>query len=89
MILVLFYGQGCAERVFNVNKSILQTNLEGMLLISQIMIYDHLVSNDSFPQLITITKKLRGSVCKAHSGHRIDLAERKDKEDFPDLADIL
>ena len=58
----------------------LQPNLEGMLLISQSMIYDHLVSNDLSPQSILITKELRDSVGKACSRQRIDLAERKEKE---------
>ena len=58
----------------------LQPNLEGMSLISQRMIYDHLVSNDLSPQSITITKELRDSVGKARSRQRIDLAERKEKE---------
>ena len=55
MTLVLFHGPGCVERGFNVNKHMLQPNLEGLLLISQRMIYDHLVSNDLFLQSITIT----------------------------------
>ena len=63
-----------------VNKDMLQPNLEGMSLISQRMIYDHLVSNDLSPQSITITKELRDPVRKAHSRQRIDLAERKEKE---------
>ena len=58
----------------------LQPNLEGMSLISQRMIYDHLVSNDLSPQSITITKELRDSVGKARSRQRIDLAEREEKE---------
>ena len=78
MILVLFHGQGCVERGFIVNKDML--HLEGMSLISQRMIYDHLVSNDLSPQSITITKELRDSVRKACSRQRIDLAERKEKE---------
>ena len=48
-----------------------------MSLISQRMIYDHLVSNDVSPQSITITKELRDTVHKACSRERIDLAERK------------
>ena len=80
MILVLFHGQGCVERQFNVNKDMLQPNLEGMSLISQRMICDHLVSNDLSPQSITITKELRDPVRKARSRQRIDLAERKEKE---------
>ena len=80
MIVVLFHGQGCVERGFNVNKDMLQPNLEGMLLISQRMIYDHLVSNDLSPQSITITKELRDSVCKACSRQRLDLTETKQKE---------
>ena len=75
MILVLFYGQGCIEREFNVNKDMLQQNLEGMLLISQKMI-----SSDLSPQSITITKGMRDSARKACSRQRIDLAERKEKE---------
>ena len=51
-----------------------------MLLISQRIIYDHLVSNDLSPQSITITKELRDPVRKARSRQRIDLAERKEKE---------
>ena len=58
----------------------LQPNLEGMSLISQRMIYDHLVSNDLSPQSITITKEVRDSVRKARSRQIIDLAERKEKE---------
>ena len=58
----------------------LQPNLEGMSLISQRMIYGHLVSNDLSPHSITITKELRDSVGKARSRQRIDLAERKEKE---------
>ena len=78
MILVLFHGQGCIERGFIVNKDML--HLEGMSLISQRMIYDHLVSNDLSPQSITITKELRDSVCKACSRQRLDLTETKQKE---------
>ena len=59
MILVLFHGQGCVERGFNVNRDILQPNLEGMSLMSQRMICDHLISNDLSPQSITITKEVR------------------------------
>ena len=55
----------------------LQPIFEGMLLISQRMIYDHLVSNELFPQSITLTKELRDSVRKSCSRQRIDLAERK------------
>ena len=80
MILALFHGQGCVEIGFIVNKDMLQPNLEGMSLISQRMIYDHLVSTDLSPQSITITKELRDSVGKAHSRQRVDLAERKEKE---------
>ena len=80
MILVLFHGQGCVERGFNVNKNMSQPNLVGMSLISQRMIYDHLVLNELSPQLITVTKELRDSVSKARSRQRIDLAERKEKE---------
>ena len=55
----------------------MQPIFEGMLLISQRMIYDHLVSNELFPQSITLTKELRDSVRKSCSRQRIDLAERK------------
>ena len=48
--------------------------------MSQRMIYDHLVSNDLFPQSISITKELRDWVRKARSRQRIDLAEIKQKE---------
>ena len=80
MFLVLFHGQECVERGFNLNKDMLKPNLEGILLISQRMISDDLVLNDLSPQSITITKKLRDSVCKACSRQRIDLAERKEKK---------
>ena len=79
MILVLFHGQGCIERGFSVNKEILQLNLG---VVSQRMIYDHLVSNDLSPQSITISKEFRDSIWKACSWQRIDLAERKEKEAF-------
>ena len=55
----------------------LQPIFEGMFLISQRMIYDHLVSNELSPQSITLTKELRDSVRKSCSRQRIDLAERK------------
>ena len=58
MILVLVDRQGCVERGFNVNKDMLQANLEGMSL-SQRMIYYHLVSNNLFPWSITTTKELK------------------------------
>ena len=58
----------------------LQPNLEGMLLISQRMIYDHLVSNDLSLWSITITKELRDSVLKARSRERVNLVKRKEKE---------
>ena len=81
MILVLFHGQGCVERGFNVNKNMLQPNLVGMSLIRRRMIFDHyLVSNDLSPQPMTITKELRDSVRKDRIRQRIDLAERKKKE---------
>ena len=80
MFLVLFHGQECVERGINVNKDMLQPNLEGILLISQRMIYGDLVLNDLSSQSITITKELRDSVCKACSRQRIDLAERKEKK---------
>ena len=81
MILVLFHGQGCVERGFNVNKNMLKPNFVGMSLIRQRMIFDHyLVSNDLSPQPMSITKELRDSVRKVRSRQRIDLAERKEKE---------
>ena len=80
IILVLFHGQGCIERGFIVNKDMLQPSLEGMSLISQRMIYDHLMSNELSLQSITITKKLRDSVGNAQSRQKPDLAERKEKE---------
>ena len=55
----------------------LQPIFEGMLLIIQRMIYDHLVSNELSPQSITLTKELRDSVRKSCSRQRIDLSERK------------
>ena len=55
----------------------LQPIFEGMLLIIQRMIYDHLVSNELSPQSITLTKELRDSVRKSCSRQRIDFAERK------------
>ena len=58
----------------------LQPNLEGMLLISQRMIYDHLVSNDLSLWSITITKELRDSVLKARSRQRVNLVKRKRKK---------
>ena len=67
IILVLFHGQGSVERGFNVNKDMLQPHLEVLSLISQRMIYDHLMPNDLSTQLITITKELRDSVGKARS----------------------
>ena len=63
-----------------VNKDMLQPNLEGMSLISQRMIYDHLVPNDLSLQSVTITKELRASVRKARSRQRVELAKRKEKE---------
>ena len=48
MILVLVHGQGRVEKGFNVNKDMLQPNLEGMSL-SQSMIYHYLVSNNLSP----------------------------------------
>ena len=51
-----------------------------MSLISQRMIYDHLVSNDLSPQSISIAKELRDSVRKARSRQRIEVAERKEKK---------
>ena len=63
-----------------VNKDMLQPNLECMSLISQRMIYDHLVPNDISLQSVTITKELRDSVRKARSIQRVELAKRKEKE---------
>ena len=51
-----------------------------MSLISQRMIYDHLVSNDLSPQSISIAKELRDSVRKARSRQRIKVAKRKEKK---------
>ena len=48
MILVLVHGQGRVEKGFNVNKDMLQPNLEGMSL-SHSMIYYYLVSNNLSP----------------------------------------
>ena len=73
MILVLFHGEGCVERGFNVNKYMLQPNVEGMSLISQRKIYDHLDSNDISLQSITVTKELRNSVRKGRSRQRVGL----------------
>ena len=35
MIVVLFHGQGCVERGFNVNKDMLQPNLEGIYVVNK------------------------------------------------------
>ena len=79
MILVLSHGQGYAERGFNVNKGMLQPNLEGMPL-SQKMIYYHLVSNDLFPQSITITKELRDSFAKLAVDKELTMQKEKKKK---------
>ena len=73
MILVFFHGHGCVKRGFIVDKAMLQPNLEGMSLLSQRMIYNHLVSNNFPPQLITVAKWLRHSVHKARSRQKAEL----------------
>ena len=77
IILVLFHRQGSVEREFSVTKDMLETTIEGMSLISQRVIYDHLMSIDLSPQSITITKGLRDSVGNGLSRQKIYLAKRK------------
>ena len=72
MILVFFHGHGCIKRGFIVDKVMLQPNLEGMSLLSQRMIYNHLVSNEFPPQSITVAKQLRDSVHKARSRQKAE-----------------
>ena len=79
MILVLFHGQVRVERGFNVNKDTLP-NLEGMLLIIQRIIFDHLVSNDLSPQSIAVTKELRVQFTKLPVDKELTLYEEKRKK---------
>ena len=57
----------------------MQPNLEGMPL-SQKMIYYHLVSNDLFPQSITITKELRDSFAKLAVDKELTMQKEKKKK---------
>ena len=79
MILVLIHGQAFVQKGFNVNKNLLQSNLEGLPLTSQRLIYDHLVSIDLTPESIAISKELRDSVRKAGSRQRIEYEDRKER----------
>ena len=61
MILVLIHSQ-TLEKSFNLNKNLLQANLNGLSLTSQRLIYDYLVPNNLTPESITISKELRDYV---------------------------
>ena len=79
MILVLIHGQAFVQKGFNVNKNLLQSNLEGLPLTSQRLIYDHLVAIDLTPESIAISKELRDSMRKAGSRQRIEYEDRKER----------
>ena len=79
MILVLYHGQVRVERGFNVNKDTLP-NLEGMLLIIQRIIFDHLVSKDLSPQSIGVTKELSVQFTKLPEDKELTLQKEKRKK---------
>ena len=68
------------ERGFNVNKNMLQPNLEILSLMSHRMIHNHLTASSLTPETFTISKELRGSVTKARHRKKAGLANKKEEK---------
>ena len=80
LVIILFHGHALLERGFNVNKNMLQPNLQEKSLTSQRIIYDLMKANSLAPESIVITKQLRESARKARNKQRTDQEERQKKD---------
>ena len=79
-ILTMSHGQADAERGFSVNEELLVGNMQKGPLISGIIIYDHMKSNDIEPHNIKITKELLAFVKLPGQGIVMHLKKRKKKQ---------
>ena len=80
MIFVLSHGQSNVQRVFSVNKEVLQGNLQVKLLISQQLIYDTLICTDSELHSFTISPALYKSCKFVFSKYKADLERQREEK---------
>ena len=92
MALILIHGQAHVERGFNVNKGLLEPNMESTSIKAQRLIYDHCNANNIKPESLQISAELRSSCKKARSKKRLDDDAKKaaeEKNNKKRKADIL
>ena len=63
LIFILQHGQSFTEKGFSVNKEIMDVNMQEDALISQRLVYDHLIQSEKEVWEFPITPELRKS-CK-------------------------
>lgn len=78
MILVVILSEAFVERAFNVNKHLLQTNLEFHKFIQ--LVIDHLVGNHVNPELILISKEQGDSMKKLAASKGLIMKTEKKKK---------
>ena len=77
LILTLSHGQSAVERGFSINKELLVENLEKVPLVSQRMVYDHVMSTENPLTEYYISNDLLKSCRLAHSRYTAALEVNK------------
>lgn len=78
-VFTLSHGQASVERGFSVNKELLVENLQCQSLVSQRMVYDHVISTEKSITELPIDKELVKSCKLAHSRYITALNDRKNE----------
>ena len=78
LIFILQHGQSFTERGFRVNKEITDVNMQEDALISQRLVYDHLLQNEKEVWEFPITPELRKSCKVAYQKKRLDDQKKKE-----------
>ena len=77
LIFILQHGQSFAERAFIVNKEITYVNIQEDTLISQRLVYDHLLQSKKEVWESPITPELKKSCELAYQKKRLDDQKKK------------
>ena len=81
MIFVISHGQGSVERGFSHNKTVLQTNIGEISVISKRLVKDYLISKNVLPHQVEVTKEMRTCVSGARQRWQMYLEQnKKDKQ---------
>ena len=78
LILILQHGQSFTERGFSVNKEITDVNMQEVTLISQQLVYDHLLQSEKEVWEFPTTPELREGCKLAYQKKRLDDQKKRE-----------